>query len=272
MIDTHCHIHFSAYDNDRDEVIRRGLDSGVQMITVGTSRKTSADAVALARKIPGVWSSVGLHPTHLFSAYHDAHEAATAMGIETFDHDEYRALARLPKVVAIGECGLEYYRLPETEMDAIKEKQRLTFQAHCALAAELDLPVIIHCRDAHDEMIAMLRAQHLRGVIHSFTGTAADAAAYTSLGMYIGVNGIVTFAKPRAGQEFLPDVIRGIPLDRILIETDAPYLAPAPNRGKRNEPAYARDVLTFLAALLNRSEKEIETITTENANRLFSLH
>lgn len=277
MIDTHCHIHFTGYDADRDEVIRRGFDAGVRMITVGTSRKTSEDAVALATHTDGMWSSVGLHPTHLFSTYHDEHESAAAMGIEGFEPDEYRRLASRPKVVAIGECGLEYFRLPEASADEIKQLQRTTFLRHAALATELNLPLIIHCRDAHEDMIQMLTDElgggrlRRRGVIHSFTGTAAIAAAYIRLGFYIGVNGIVTFAKPKPDIEFLPDVIRTIPLDRMLLETDAPYLAPAPHRGKRNEPAYVRDVAAYLASLMACTIKEIDRITTHNAETLFTL-
>lgn len=277
MIDTHCHIHFKAYDADRDEVIRRGFDAGVRMITVGTSLQTSKDATATAASYDGVWASVGLHPTHLFSTYHDEHESAAAMDIEQFETDAYRRLAAAPKVVAIGECGLEYNRLPEAKSESIKELQRAAFRGHCELATELKLPLIVHCRDAHDDMIRMLTQEvdagrlARRGVIHSFTGTAADAAAYVRLGFYIGVNGIVTFAKPKPGVEFLPDVIRAVPLDRILLETDAPYLTPAPHRGKRNEPGYVRLVAEGLSRILNSAIAEIENITTDNAGRLFSL-
>lgn len=277
MIDTHCHIQFPAFNADRDAVIRRGFDASVRMIAVGTSRKTSEDAIALASRTDGVWSTVGLHPTHLFSTYHDQHESAAALGIENFDHEYYLRLARQPKVVAIGECGLEYYRLPEFDVDDVKQRQRSVFRDHCEIATELNLPLVIHCRDAHEDMIRILsdevRAGCLprRGVVHSFTGTAADAAAYLQLNFYIGVNGIVTFAKPRAGQEFLPDVIGEIPLDRLILETDAPYLAPAPFRGKRNEPAYVREVARFVAALHGVEEEQIEKTTDANVSALFSL-
>lgn len=277
MIDTHCHLHFSAYDADRDSVISRGLDAGVMMVTVGTSRQTSADAAALAAKVDGIWASVGLHPTHLFSAYHDENESASLMGLESFDREEYRRLASLKKVVAIGECGLEYYRLPEQEADVIKEKQRQVFLEHCALATEQNLPLIIHCRDAHQDLRRILSTEIAagrlmrRGVIHSFTGTRADAAAYIDLGFYIGVNGIVTFAKPRTGQDFLPDVIRSVPLDRIVLETDAPYLAPAPHRGERNEPANVRLIAEFVANLFQISAARIDEITTKNARKLLNI-
>lgn len=277
MVDTHCHIQFPAYDADRDAVIRRGFDASVRMIAVGTSKKTSEDAVALAARTDGIWATVGLHPTHLFSTYHDEQESAAAMGIENFTYDDYHRLAQQPKVVAIGECGLEYFRLPESEADHVKDRQRSVFREHCALATELKLPLVIHCRDAHEDMIRTLsdevRAGHLsrRGVIHSFTGTASDAHAYLQLGFYIGVNGIVTFAKPRAGQEFLPDVIQKIPLDRLVLETDAPYLAPAPFRGKRNEPSNVRAVARFVATLHGISEEQVEKSTDATASTLFSL-
>lgn len=277
MIDTHCHLHFSAYEKDRDEVIRRGLDASVRMITVGTNHMSSADAVALAGRVDGIWASIGLHPTHLFSDYHDESESATPMAIERFSRDAYRHLAQQPKVVAIGECGLEHFRLPEAEANSIKDTQRRVFREHCELATEQDLPLIIHCRDANQDMISILAHEisegHLRrrGVIHSFTGTAADAAAYVKLGFYIGVNGIASFAKPRSNREFLPDVIRDIPLERLVLETDAPYLAPAPYRGKRNEPSYIWSVASFLAIIKNVPLEKIDYAATQNAKVLFGL-
>lgn len=278
LIDTHCHVHFNAYKDDRDEVIRRGLSAGVKMITVGTQKDTSRVAVETAREYDGLWASVGLHPNHLTAMEFDEDEMPVKTRTESFDKEYYRALASDPKVVAIGECGLDYYRLPaNVPIEDVKKTQEETFRQHVELAVELKKPLIVHCRDAHDDVLRILD-EYVRtpthqcvGVIHSFTGTWHDAERHLEQGFHIGINGIVTFPPRKGASDPLPDVVRRIPLDRLLLETDAPYLTPIPFRGKRNEPAHVRFVAEKIAELHNVSVEEVARQTTQNARTLFNL-
>jgi TatD DNase family protein len=246
IIDSHCHAQFPQYDQDRDEVIRRALDAGIGMICVGTDERSNREAVALARQYEGVWASIGIHPT----------ESGALL-------DE---LAKDTKVVAIGEIGLDYYRTIEPSARA---QQRERFFEQLELAQSIKKPTIIHCRDAHDDMLRVLRerpeVQQMSGVIHSFNGTPQQAQQYLELDHYIGLNAIVTFSK--AYQE----MIRILPLDRILLETDAPYLAPAPYRGKRNEPLYIEVVGKYIAEIRGISAEELFQQTTKNAGSLFNI-
>ena len=308
LFDSHAHAHFNAYKDDSDEVIKRALDKGVQMVLVGTQIDTSRKAIETAGKYDGVWAAVGLHPVHLEEGYFDPNEdpplvplGGTVGGAdpttgqqhtfqrraEIFDKEKYRELALGSKrVVAIGETGLDYYRLEgdEAHKEAVKEKQRHVFQEHSELAAELDLALIVHCRDgstpltttmsqpngAHREVLEILKSVKskyptLRGVIHCFTGTPEEGERYLDFGFYISFPGIITFAKD--WDEF----IRAIPLDKILVETDCPYLTPVPHRGKRNEPAYVEYTTRHLANIRGISFEEAARITTANAKKLFRI-
>ncbi|MFA7286265.1 MAG: TatD family hydrolase [Patescibacteria group bacterium] len=281
LFDSHAHPHFSAYQNDSDEVIRRALDADVGMLLVGTQQDTSAAAVAVAERYNNVWAAIGLHPIHTTDGYFDPNEETSAELIggtfkrraETFDATSYRALAASSKkVVAIGEVGLDYYRL-EGDMATqacIKETQRRVFAEQIALAAELNLPLAIHCRDAHGDVFAMLRDAQaknpkVRGVIHCFTGTPAEAEQHRSLGFLISFSGIVTFA--REWDEY----IRSLPLDAFLVETDSPYLAPKPYRGKRNEPRYVAETVAHIASLRGELVEVVANATTQNAEKLFGV-
>ncbi len=257
-----------------DEVIQKTLDAGVFMITVGTQKDTSAMGLQVAERYDGVWATVGLHPNHLTKQeFFDEDELdSVKTREETFDMDYYRALAKHPKCVAIGECGLDYYRIPEgANHDQIKEKQRATVRAHFDLATEMNLPVSIHCRDAYDAQAEIIReyteAGKLarRGVIHCFTGTESDARAFIDLGFLISFSGIVTFGKN------LQEVARALPLEKLLIETDAPYLSPAPDRGRRNEPWRVKYVAEKIAELKGVSVEEVAQATTDSAKTLFRL-
>ncbi|HTK04610.1 MAG TPA: TatD family hydrolase [Candidatus Eisenbacteria bacterium] len=278
-IDAHSHINFNAYKDDAEEVIRRAVEDGTGMLAVGSQITTSERATDYAAKHDWIWAVVGLHPTHLYDHFVDEQEIHYKSRNETFDPDAYRALAKLPKVVGIGECGLDYYRLPEgADHDAIKKKQHDTFREQLDLAHELDLPVMIHCRDAHGDVSTILeeyrdRGRPLRGDVHCFTGTWAEAERYLALGFYISFTGIVTFPPKAAdkGKETLADVARRVPLERLLIETDAPYLAPVPHRGKRNEPAYVKHVGAFIAHLKGLETAEVEARTLQNTKDLFRL-
>ena len=279
-IDAHSHVSFDAYRDDAEDVIRRSLADGTGMLAVGTRRETSESAIACAEKYEGVWALIGLHPTALFSTHHDADEIAADHGIEVFDAETYRALAkRSSKVVGIGECGLDYFRLPDDrDHEEIKALQRAAFRGQLNLAHELDLPVMIHCRDAHDETLAILdeyraAGKPIRGNVHCFTGTRADAERYLALDFFISFTGIVTFPprKSDLGKETTADVARFVPLEKMLIETDAPYLTPIPHRGERNEPAYVKHVAEFIAGLKSVATEEVERQTLENTRTLFRL-
>lgn len=291
LIDSHCHVHFRAYDHDMDDVIKRTLEAGVFMITVGTQKDTSRYALEVAERYDGVWATVGLHPNHLTKQeFFDEDELPPPDAVlsyekkasdpgarvrtreELFDLEYYRTLAEHPKCVAIGECGLDYYRIPEdADVEIVKEKQRATVRAHFDLATEMNLPVSIHCRDAYVEQTQMIREYtqagklKRRGVIHCFTGTESEARAFIDLGFLISFSGIVTFGKN------LQEVARALPLEKLLIETDAPYLTPAPDRGKRNEPWKVKYVAEKIAELKGVSVEEVAHRTTENATSLFHL-
>ena len=294
LIDTHCHVNFHAYKEDADEVIRRSLDAGIFMINVGSQSTTSQKAVEQARQYDGVWAAVGLHPNHLceqeFTDPDEADETATVKTrCETFDPKYYRQLAKDPKVVGIGEFGLDYYRIPDTLTGVIPQtsrsdkrklvmtKQKEVMRQQLDLADELDLPVIIHSRDSHADQIEILteyvKAGKLsrRGVIHCFTGTLEEANKYFELGFLISFTGIICFP-PKKNESFsLADVVRQAPLDKIMIETDAPYLAPPPYRGKRNEPSYVRYVAEKIAQLKEISVEEVAQTTNQNAQNLFGI-
>lgn len=283
LFDTHCHVHFNAFKDDMDDVVRSALEKDVAMITVGTQKDTSANGVKLAERYDKVWASVGLHPSHLLPGYVDEDEVAFRSRNEEFDPNYYRELLRHPKVVAVGEMGLDYYHEnPDVPLDEMKKLQAKAFEAGARLAMSEKLPIIIHCRDAHDDQIELLTKIYgpyvdddpVRGVIHCFTGTTQDAERYFNLGFFISFTGIITFPPRKsdveAGKETLQDVVRWAPLDRILVETDAPYLAPVPMRGKRNLPEYVRHVAEKVAELKGLSPEEVEEQTTKNTLRLFA--
>lgn len=280
FIDTHCHVHFQAYKDDMDAVVQRALDAGVGMITVGTQSTTSKNGLALAERYDGVWCTIGLHPNHLHKQeFFDDNELPPEEDVkiktraEHFDPDYYRALAEHPKVVGIGECGLDYYRVPEgVDLVQLKRDQADAVRAQLRFATEVQKPVVIHCRDAHADQAALLEEEIARGglarrgVIHCFTGTAAEAARYRERGFLVSIPGIVTFGKN------VQEAVRQIPLEQMMLETDSPYLTPAPLRGKRNEPAYVVHVAQKIAELKGVSVDEVAAVTTRNAVQLFDLH
>jgi TatD DNase family protein len=281
MIDTHCHVHFRGYGAEAEEVIRRAKEAGVLMLNVGTNLATSREALACAESHDGVLASVGLHPNHATTApHHDEEELEHAPPSEgeTFDSPAFRELAKHPKCVAIGECGLDYYRM-EGESAAEKQKQLAAVRAQFDLATEADKPVIIHCRDAHADQAALINEYvdagklSRRGVIHCFTGTLEEANAYIELGFLISFTGIITFPprKTEGAVSPLQQVVKELPLESILIETDSPYLTPVPFRGKRNEPAHVKFVAEKIAELKGLSTDDVARATTENATRLFQI-
>jgi len=255
MIDTHCHLDVDDFGPDRAEVLARARAAGVStMICIGSGRDVGAAraAVRLAAEEPDIFAAVGVHP-------HDVARMAEQ------DWTELAALARAPRVVGVGETGLDYY-YNHSPPDA----QRAAYRRFVALAREVGRPVISHVRDAHDdafEVLASTGARDLGGVIHCFTGGVPEARRYLELDQHLSFSGILTFKS--AGP--IREAAAFAPLDRILVETDAPFLAPIPFRGKRNEPAYVAKTLETLALLRGISVDEADHHTTENARRVFRL-
>lgn len=248
MFDSHAHLDLPQFDADREEVLRRAAEAGVTDILVpGIDPASSERALALAEQHTGVYAAVGIHPN----------KAAEAT------EEDWRRLEELARsgAVALGETGLDYYRRPET-----RRAQREALLRTLALAGSLDLPVILHCRDAEDDLIAVLRdSPPRRGVIHCFSGHEGLAEAALSLGLYISVGGPLTY--PSA--ESLRRAVASIPTEKMLIETDCPYLAPQSHRGERNEPAWLPEIAGVLAALHNCSLEDVARTTTVNARKLF---
>lgn len=272
LVDTHTHVNFQPFLDDYRAVIQRATDQAIIVTNVGTQWESSQRSVAIAEELGGlVYAAVGLHPLHLFK---DITEEQTFGGktqlikakAEQFDPVRYKQLAQSsPRVVAIGECGLDYYHT-----DGLASVQQDVLRQHINLALELDLPVIIHCRDAYVDLITLLNEfkGKIRGTIHCYTGTPDYVKQFLALGFYIGFTGIVTFknaADVRASAQT-------VPLDRLLLETDAPYLAPVPYRGQRNEPSYVKYVADALAQLKGVSYDELAKQTTHNAVELFRYH
>jgi TatD DNase family protein len=258
LIDTHTHLDDARYEPDREAMIARAREAGVEsMITIGCDLATSRSAVALANQHPFVYASIGVHP----------HEVKH---IEDGWYDEFRKLARdTTKIVAYGEIGLDYhYNHSDPEL------QRRRFREQIQLARELKLPVIIHTREAQDDTIRILkeeRASEIGGVFHCFSGDAWLAKDAIELGFYLSFSGILTFQNAT----MLREIAKTVPADRLLIETDCPYLTPIPHRGKRNEPAYVKHVAETLASITSNGStvtaEDIGRLTSENARRLFKI-
>lgn len=253
LVDTHCHIHFPDYELDPDEVREEAEKEGItRLICVGCTLGDSQMAVEYAARHDRVWASIGLHP----------HEAADYV----HDHEKlqkFRNLAEKPKVIAIGECGLDYYYEHSSKED---QKKLLRFQLD--LAAEHGLPLIFHVRDAFDDFWPIFdEYQGLRGVVHSFTASTAEVEQILSRGLYIGLNGIMTFTKNQAQLE----AAKAIPSDHLLLETDAPFLTPVPFRGKICQPKHVRVTAEFLGGLRGESLESLAEATTTNAKRLFNI-
>jgi len=288
LFDTHTHVNFQPFLGDYQIVLERALANGVIINNVGTQWESSQRSVMLAEQFPaGIWASVGLHPLHLFQdvtedQHFDGKTQTIKARAEQFDYDRYKALATSSKkVIAIGECGLDYYHFERSGLTmqraVLTQLQITTLQQHIKLALELDKPIIIHCRDAAThtsttiqaflDLIEILRPYQgkLRGVIHCYTGLPEYLPHFLDLGFYVGFTGIVTFPNAKEVQAS----VQAMPLDRILLETDAPYLSPVPYRGKRNEPSYIQHVAEAIAHLRHTSLEQIAEATTANAQELF---
>ena len=255
MIDSHAHIHFKDFQGELDAVIARAREAGVErIVNIGTDPASSREVVGIAEKHPEIFAAVGVHP-------HDA--AKMREGDQ--DLRELAELARHPKVVGLGEVGLDYYY-----EHSPREVQQARLRDLVRLAREVKKPLIIHCRDAMEDCLRILDAEDGwkgGGVFHCYTGDFATAERIVNKGFYISISGIITFKKSHELQE----VARLLPLDRILIETDAPFLAPVPYRGKRNEPAYVVYVAKKLAELRGIEIREIEEAISRNVRELFGI-
>lgn len=256
FFDTHTHVQLESFDIDRSDIIKRAERAGVWMVNVGVDLKSSEQAVALANQYPeGVYAAVGLHPNDVS---------------RDVDFDVFAQLAEDKKVVAIGETGLDYFR---SEDRAKQELQKEFLLKHVELAQKLKKPLIIHCREAHNDLVSLLQATSYKlspapGVMHFFGGEGAweHVQDYLEMGFYLSFSGVVTF-KDYAHIENL----KQLRLDRILVETDAPFAAPVPYRGKRNEPSYVVETAKKIAEIRGISREELAKSTTENAKKLFKL-
>lgn len=255
--DAHTHLQFAAYDEDREEVFARSREAGVGMNVVGTDRSTSRAAIECAKIHEEVWASVGLHPTHSSE--------------EVFDAAVYEAMAREEKVIAIGECGLDYFRLDEET----KEKQFETFVAHIEVANKVNKPLMLHIRSgkhgevansAYDDAVKLLQTHaKVLGDVHFFAGKWETAKKFLDLGFTLSFTGVVTFA-----QDY-HDVVRNTPLDMLLTETDAPFVTPTPHRGRRNEPQYIPLILQKIAQIKGLDEEVVRAQILLNSTRVFGI-
>lgn len=280
IFDVHSHIHFSAYDKDRDEVIQRAGAVGAGMIAVGVNFFDSEKAVALAHKYPdNIWASVGFHPN-------DLNKETMEGKPEIFDPKKFLELAKDKKVVAIGECGLEYYRLgvfEERVAARIKKNQTQAFMEQARIAGELGKPLMIHCRpskgadDANEDLYKLLitdcqpARQGYSGrlpipkIMHFYSGGLEMAKKFAEIGCYFSFGGVITFARDK------DEIIKYLPLDRIMVETDAPYVSPEPYRGKRNEPAFVIEVVKKLSEIKNIPLEDLSEKLYENSKKVFDL-
>ena len=276
VIDTHSHVQFPAYNDDRDGLIAKTLAENVWMINVGTKYQTSVQAVELAEKYEsGVYAAIGLHPMHAGAEFlkqrHDENEESGLELETTFDKEKYLALAKSKKVVAIGEIGLDYYYKPKsaTKLAEFKAKQKQVFMQQLDFAKELDLPIIIHCRMAHQDLLEILKSyilnhKSVRGVVHCFTGNLEEMRQYVALGFHIGLNGIMFKLN-------LDEVVKTVPMENMLLETDCPYLTPSMAESQRNEPLFMSYTIQKIAELKGVSVEEVVEATTQNARKLFNI-
>ena len=253
LIDSHAHLEMGEFDRDRDDVLARARQAGIGVIiTVGTNLKDCHKAVSLSERYEEVYAAIGIHP-------HDV------KGIDDKTYQALKTLALSHKVVAYGEIGLDFYRNRSP-----REIQIRRFGEQLEIACALRLPVIVHDRDAHEETMQMLKAAKREGggVIHCFSGDTVMARHCLDMGFYISVPGPVTYANASR----ITEVVRYVPMENILVETDCPFLAPQPHRGSRNEPAYVVHTANKIGEIKKISREDVERITSENAKTLFGLH
>ena len=254
--DAHSHVSFKDYDVDRDAVIGRMREVGVGAITVGVDYETSKEAVAFAETHEDFYATIGLHPTDTVT--------------ENFDASKFSALATHPKVVGVGECGLDYFRI-EGDFETEKKRQVIDFEKQIFFALEHDLPLMLHCRptkgsmDAYEDVLALLAGRNTRGNAHFFVGNVDIARKFYDLGFTTSFTGVLTFTHD------YDEVVRFSPADMLLTETDSPYVAPVPHRGSRNEPTHVTYVVAAIARIRGVDEEQIRAQILENAKRVFHI-
>ncbi len=280
LVDTHAHVNFSAYKKDGPKVMNQALESGVWLINVGAQYSSSRRAVQYTKKYEqGVYAAVGLHPSHVKRNGHGPAQQEEDREFEEFDRKKYENLLKNPKVVAMGEIGLEYN---DEINEEIKDKQKRVLLEQLELAQQLGKPIIFHCRKAYDDLIGLLTifnagcascpfacpgagSAQLKGVVHCFMGRWSQAEKLLEMDFYFGFNGLITYARD------YDKVIEKLPLEKILLETDCPYLTPAPHRDERNEPLYVKYVAEKVAQLKKVKFSEVAKQTTKNARELFNI-
>lgn len=281
-IDIHSHVNFKAFDEGRDAVMARANESGTIVINVGTQLDTAKKAVEMTEQYKNCYAIIGLHPIHTGKSFHDEKELGeggkefTSRG-EIFDKDAYRELFKNPKVVGIGECGLDYYRCDGESI----EKQKQAFIAQIELANELNKPLMLHIRNnpddnsknAYFDALEILKEYaKVKGDVHFFAGGLAEAKAFLEFGFTLSFTGAVTYPPKKDGSGInYEEIIREAPINMIMTETDAPYVAPVPYRGQRNEPVYVSEVVKKIALIKGLPEDEVAQIVMNNAKRVFGI-
>ncbi len=277
LVDTHAHLNFAAYKEDSNEVLQRCRELGMKIINVGSQFSTSERAVKLAQEHPGfLYAAVGLHPVHLFELEYDEVELPFKTRQEEFSPSAYEKLLQQKNVVAIGETGLDYFHTPKgVSIKEFKNKQKLTFIKEIQLAQKYNLPLILHCRgsrekplDAYQDMLSVIKdCGYYKAVVHCFVADWQTAKSFLDLGLMISFTGIITFPKTKD----LEEVVKKAPLDRIMAETDAPYLAPQLVRGQRNEPRFVQYVISRIAEIKGGEFDQVNDALTQNAIKFFGL-
>jgi len=277
MFDTHAHVNFNAFKDDFAEVIDRCRQKGITIVNVGSQFSTSRRAVDLAQNFENCYAAVGLHPIQLEDMEVEEEGVKFTARKEYFDYSSYRELAGQPKVVAIGECGLDYFHVPdESRREEIIAKQREVFVEQIKLANGLDLPLIVHCRgskedieDAYRDILEILKNNQPKrpSIMHCYVGPVDLVKEFIDLGFYISFNGILTFDK--TGK--IEQVLLSTPNERILTETDCPYLTPVPYRGQRNEPGFVEFVAEKISIVKNIPLGDLKKIVDKNAKNIFKI-
>lgn len=279
FFDAHTHVQFNAFKNDWQDVLTKAFQNNIALINVGTNKITSQKAIKIIENCESlnpeylnmIYATVGLHPIHTSASFHDPDELDENdnhfESENNFDYNFYKNLALNNKVLAIGECGLDYFRLNNENQ---KEKQIQMFEDQIKLSFEVKKPLMIHCRNAYSDLIQIFK-KHKNllnsnpGIIHFFSGSKEDAQELLNLGFYFTFGGVITFSRS------YDEVIKFIPDNKILSETDAPYVAPIPYRGKRNEPLYVIEVIKKLAEIKHKNYEEISNQILENIKTLFNI-
>ncbi|MEA3398942.1 MAG: TatD family hydrolase [Patescibacteria group bacterium] len=266
-IDIHAHVNFNAFKEDGKEVTQRALDNDVWFFNTGSQLSTSKRAVNFIQD--GVYAIIGLHPIHTGKSYQDEEELGFTSSEEEFNKEEYLKLAQNKKVVAIGECGLDYFRCTSESI----EKQKEAFISQIKLANEVNKPLMLHIRNnpknelnAYQDVLELLKKySKVKGDVHFFAGSMKDAKDFLDFGFTLSFTGVITFTKN------YDEIIKMVPNKMIMAETDSPYVAPVPHRGKRNEPLYVKEVVKRIAEIKGISEEKMAEIIVQNAKRVFDI-